>query len=775
LKEIRKYRTILVFILLGPGVILLQPWNDLAAQDIIGKWKSHLSFTGAVEIADAGDRIYCATGSGLFYYHKTDHTIRILTKVEGLSDQEISGIAYDSMRGLLVVAYQNTNVDLVGKNEIHNIPDILRKQLTGNKTIHGVKIIGDDAYLSCGFGIVVLNLEKKEIRDTYYIGENGRQGNVYDTESDGNWLYAATDGGVYRADINSPNLIDFNNWTRMLDLPYPTRTYNALAWFGGRLYAGMRNITGAADSLYYQDAGVWKTFTTMEASRIYHLGVSNGRLLVITRHRVALYNTDNSEVQNQYMGDPNHAYQDQDGILWIADRRAGMIKSPNPWVPADTLCPNGPLSNDIVSIAISGEKIYTVAGSVTSGFSNQFNQAELNILDAGIWEGTVTVAYRDPIHVSVDPGNDEHVFAATWGYGLMEYINGQLVQVYDEENSTLQSIIPGDELHRLGGSVFDNNRNLWVTNSAVAEPISVLKADGQWRSYELEGKLNVNALGRIIFTRDQHLWVQCHQGHGLFALDVNGTPDDLSDDSYEKFDVKDVNGKTISNYVHSLVEDKNGNIWVGTDKGIVVYYSPSRVFSGDNFYGQQVIVPRNDGTGLADVLLQNETVTTIAVDGANRKWIGTSKGGVFLLSDDGLEQIHHFTVDNSPLLSNNILDIAVDGKTGTVYLGTDKGLVSYKGTAIEGKEFFSDVYVYPNPVREDFTGEIVITGLVADVNVKITDISGNIVFETTSLGGQAIWDGKSFSGNRVSTGVYLVFCTSEDGSMTHTTKLLVIN
>lgn len=774
MQKIKNYTVFFLILLMRPGFLTFQPGMQLSGQTIIGAWKSHLSFTGAVKVVDAGDRIYCATGSGLFYYHKTDHTVKIMTRVEGLSDLEISSIAYDDKRDLLLVTYRNTNVDLVGSHDIQNIPDIKRKQITGNKTIHNSIIIGEFAYLSCGFGIVVINLEKREIRDTYYIGENGSQSNVYDLVSDGTWLYAATESGVYKADLNSPNLIDYNNWSRISDLPFPSGTYNALAWFNGRLYVSMSIPPGDKDSLFYFEAGSWQAFPTLETGRIYHIGETNGKLIVITRSKVALYDADNNELQKQVVGDPNHAFQDSDGILWIADRSGGMIRSPDPW-SSDTICPGGPISNDVAAIAIAKDLIYTVAGSVTSGWGNTFNHAELNIYSQGAWDGTVTAVYRDPIHVSIDPGNKNHVFAASWGYGLLEYLDGVLTNVYDEDNSTLQSIIPGGDFHRLGGTVFDHDRNLWVTNSAVAEPVSVRMSNGDWIGFELDGLLKVNALGRIINTLNDHKWILCHQGQGLFVFDVNGTPENISDDSYKKFNVVDVDGKLISNNVYSFAEDKNGNIWVGTDEGIVVYYSPSRIFSDELFYGQQIIVPRNDGTGLADVLLQNENVSAIAVDGANRKWIGTTRGGVFFLSDDGLEEIHHFTSENSPLLSNNIIDIAVDGNNGTVYFGTDKGLISYKGTAIEGKEFFDDVYVYPNPVREDYTGEIVITGLLADVNVKITDISGNIVYETTSLGGQAIWDGRTFSGNRVSTGVYLVFCTNEDGSMTHITKLLVIN
>ena len=272
-----------------------------------------------------------------------------------------------------------------------------------------------------------------------------------------------------------------------------------------------------------------------------------------------------------------------------------------------------------------------------------------------------------------------------------------------------------------------------------------------------------------------HKWIICPRGNGLFAFDVNRTIDDISDDRYEKFSVLESSGKIISDDVYSMAEDRAGNIWIGTDKGVVVYYSPSRVFDDNLFYGQQIIVPRNDGTGLADILLGTEKVTAIAVDGANRKWLGTQKSGVFLVSEDGLEEIHHFTDENSPLLSNTITDIDINGENGIVYIGTSAGLISFKGKAIEGRENYSGIYVYPNPVRHDFEGEIVITGLVGNVNVKITDIAGNIVFETTALGGQAIWDGRSFSGDRVQTGVYLIFSTDEEGDKTNVTKLLVIN
>jgi len=227
--------------------------------------------------------------------------------------------------------------------------------------------------------------------------------------------------------------------------------------------------------------------------------------------------------------------------------------------------------------------------------------------------------------------------------------------------------------------------------------------------------------------------------------------------------------------VYSVTEDQEGDIWVGTNKGPVVYFNPSGIFAEDAVYGYQPEIPRNDGTSFVDLLLSTEKINTIAVDGANQKWLATEKSGVFLVSPDGKKEIYHFTEENSPLFSNNVQTVAVNDKTGEVFFGTEKGIISFRGRATEGGDDFGKVYVFPNPVREDYYGEITVTGLAENVNVKITDISGNIVFETTALGGQAIWDGKNFRGDRVQTGVYLVFCTNEDGTKTHVTKLLFIH
>jgi Two component regulator propeller len=245
-----------------------------------------------------------------------------------------------------------------------------------------------------------------------------------------------------------------------------------------------------------------------------------------------------------------------------------------------------------------------------------------------------------------------------------------------------------------------------------------------------------------------------------------------SDDDYRRLTSGKGSGGLPSNEVYCLAEDDDGQIWVGTNQGVAVFYSPENIFNSNAQDAEQIYITQDGNTQL---LLETELIQCITIDGANRKWIGTETGGVFLMSADGKEQLAHFTALNSPLPSNNVSSISINGLTGEVFIGTDIGLVSYKGTATEGLEQFTDVYAYPNPVRSGYTGTIAIKGLVKNCDVKITDMNGTVVYQTTALGGQAIWDGNNFEGKRANSGIYLVFMANEDGTQKHVAKICFIN
>ena len=288
-------------------------------------------------------------------------------------------------------------------------------------------------------------------------------------------------------------------------------------------------------------------------------------------------------------------------------------------------------------------------------------------------------------------------------------------------------------------------------------------------------------LGKIIISNlnPNQKWIpSARHTPGIFIWDDKGTLTDQSDDEntfLSSFnDIDNVGSKITPTNFFCLEQDKNGVFWAGTDIGPLLFYNPSRAFDED-YTCSRVKIPRNDGTGLADYLLQNEKVKAIAIDGANRKWIGTETSGLYLMSENGQETIRHFTTSNSPLLSNNIMSLAINPISGEVFIGTNNGLISFQGDAAEGSNIYNNVYAYPNPVRENYNGIITITGLIAKTQVKITDLNGNLIYQTISNGSIATWNGKDVHGRKVNSGIYMAICANEDGTQSAITKIMVIN
>ncbi len=384
-------------------------------------------------------------------------------------------------------------------------------------------------------------------------------------------------------------------------------------------------------------------------------------------------------------------------------------------------------------------------------------------------------AVNDFMAEATDPEDGGHAYVGTWDDGVLEMRNGVVQTIFAQGNSSLQ-INPGfgsENVVQVAGLAFDAEGDLWVTNSNCNSPVSVRTAGGGWRSFSPGAVLNNNTLlGDVLPSRENRLkWIIRPRGNGLLVFNDNGTLSEPGDDQYKVLNTAEGSGKLPSLDVYSMAEDLDGEIWVGTGKGVAVFYAPDAVFSGGDFDCQQILIEQG---GNVQILLETEAVSAIAVDGADRKWLGTQSSGVFLVSADGTEQLLHFTAEDSPLPSNTITSLAIDGETGEVFFGTDQGIVSYRGTATEGGLTNACAKVFPNPVRETYTGPIAITGLVRDSDVKITDVAGNLVYRTTSAGGQAIWPGTDMGGNRVSTGVYLVFASDPEGNTKCNTKVLVV-
>ena len=741
------------------------------AQIGVGEWRDHLPFTYSRHIAESPTKIYVASESGIFSYSKTNQNVEKYTKVNLLSDIGVSAIEYSDENKLLVAGYSNGNLDLIFDNEVYNISDIKREIISGSKSINHILFINEYAYLSCGFGIVVVNTEKREIKETYYIGNLGAQVHVNQLFLNNNFLYAATNQGVFIADYNNPNLADYSNWQIITDIPSYTSKFNSIFVNKGDILVNQVNET-SNDNIYQYKNGIWNIFNNT-FSKVNKIHYANSRLHIIADTEVLVYNSDlslissvsNSEITNFH---PYDAISTESNEYYIADNGRGLVKYQNGI--EETIVPNAPYLSNAFTMDIKNERVLVAGGGLSPSFGNVFLNGVVFSFQKERWTSITNYDAVDYISVEIDPYNSDHYFAGSWGNGLIEYRNNEIVKTYNETNSSLQSMIPGDDFCRIYGLTFDSENNLWITNSEVTNPISVLTSDGDWFSFNYDEEISNLRTGDIIVTESDQKWVVLPNGEGLFVFHNNGTISDKEDDQYKKLDILDENGKVISNNIYSIAEDLNGEIWVGTDLGIVIYSNPESVFE-DGFYARRIVLTVGEVT---QYLLNTELVTSIAVDGANRKWIGTQSAGVYLVSKDGTDEINHFTSENSPLLSDRINNIAINHESGEVFFATDKGLISYRGTATMGSDDFKDVYVYPNPVRENYEGDITIRGLASDVNVKITDISGNIVYETNAEGGQAIWNGRNFSGSRVSTGVYLVFCTNDDGSKTHITKLLFI-
>ncbi|MBN2698352.1 MAG: hypothetical protein JXR52_05955, partial [Bacteroidales bacterium] len=604
------------------------------SQPRLGEWRTHLPYIYSEHVAFAGDRIFCSTTGGLFYYHLEDRSINPLSKVDGLSDNRVSAMNWESGRDLFLIAYSGASIDILHDGGITNIPDIMKKQISGDKTIYDIYFLDNLAYLSTGFGIVVINLDRNEIKDTYVIGDNGNTLVVYQVTSDDQYLYAATGDGVRRARRDDPFLVDYHAWEVLTDLPHDGEAFNCIATFEGTIFTSNRDPAGEQDRVYYLDNGEWKTFPVFTGKKCHEIRPQAGFLLMVDDARVSVINSDLLFVREFWTGEPRSAVLDAEGNIWAGDYGGGLLSSQ--WGNQEPVIPNGPLSSSVFNLASSGGIIYSVQGGISGSWNNLFKPALLESFSGREWSSSTHFEDRDLLRIAIDPADPAHLHAASWGYGLLEYRDMEHVNTYGETNSSLQSIRPGQDFVRIGGLAYDGRSNLWMTNANVPEPLSVLKADGSWKSFKVDNLLTgFAALGDLIVTQSGHKWVIIPKGNGLFAMDDNGTIDDVSDDTYELVSVIDRNGKVITNEIFSFAEDRNGNIWLGTNRGILVFYSPYRLFTDGTIYAQEIIVPRNDGTIYGDPLLETQKVTAIEVDGANRKWLGTEGGGVFLVSDDG--------------------------------------------------------------------------------------------------------------------------------------------
>ncbi|MFN7012640.1 MAG: two-component regulator propeller domain-containing protein [Bacteroidia bacterium] len=757
--------------------------QKLISQEIeIGRWRDHFPYSKAIAVADAGNDVYCASENDIFKINKQENSIERISRVTGLSESEISDIAYSDKTNTLVISYKNSNIDLIKNDRIINVADIKRSNIIGNKTINRIYIHEKKAYLACGFGIVVLDTDREEIRETYLIGPNGSNVNVLDIAISDSHIFAATDEGVFKAPLNAPTLSNFNVWNKEASLAF--EKFNCIAHFNNKIYVNKYSQNFNSDSLFVYDGSFWNYDNFTQNQTTFRIKNDKNHLIFAFFDNIKVYDNDLNlkfHIYNYYLNtsspQPLSATLDNQLNLWIADAKQALIKSDLNNL-TEQFFPKGPISSRSfhLNFAANGT-LYLAPGSYTANRSNVYFGDGISLFKNGFWE-TITNSeiakfdtLFDKVFVNPDPNNPERIFISSWGRGLIEVENKQLKTIYNEKNSTIKNL--NDPSYYWVGnacSQFDKDGNLWATSTGTSNHLNVMDKQGKWKSFNLSTATSSIAPGVFIIDKNNNFWIQNHR-NGIILFNHNNTIDDPSDDKFLWLNNQSGTGNLPSLEVMCITEDREGQIWIGTEKGVALIYNTSNLFNGP-VDAQQIKLEQE---GQIQILLETERVTAIAVDGANRKWLGTESGGVFLMSPDGTKQIAAFNRENSPLPSNTIQSIAINGLNGEVFFATDKGLVSYKSDATDGQDIFKNVYAYPNPVRENYDGVIAIKGLVTDVDVKITDISGKLVYSTKALGGQAVWDGKNLFGEKVKSGVYMVYCTTEDGSKTHVTKILVIN
>lgn len=748
----------------------------LAQRHAVGTFFSHLPYNRSFQVAVVDSVVYCHAGPSLFSYNQRDESIERLNKITGLSDMGVKSIAGDPITNTLFIGYENGNLDLIQGSEIINFEDIRRSTVVADKSINHINIHNGYAYLSTGFGLLKYDVSNEEFVATYLIGENESYVFVNASFVYQDTIYCSSNDGLFYASL-SAELEDYRSWE--LDTHLVATKYNHLFSFNDSLFVNKPNDNFRSDSVYVKTKSGWLYYPRISEETNYSIRTNGSFISLAQSTAPVVY--DQSWEQSTLVFDygsgvgpsPRDAFYDNNGVLWVADFNQGLIKSTGDFNNS-VLTPTSPKTANNFNIQNFGSSVVVSSGAVNDNWLNSFNRAEAYILQNDSWI-QIDQFRIDSLAGMFDILDAESVDAesfyfATYGDGLLKCDTNKVLAHYHTRNSELQAIPEDSSYVAVSGLFLDEEMNLWVGNGRSSKPLHCLTASGQWVSFPISGFNSTDVVGDLIKTSWGDIWMVLPK-RGILVYDYNNTLEDPSDDRYRILNNSPNNGNLPSNELKCITEDLNGSIWVGTNLGLRIFFSASRVLDESSVEADEILIQQD---GYTEVLFENDNITDVFVDQANRKWIGTQNSGVFLLSADGKEQIQSFNEDNSPLFSNEINSITVLESTGEVFIGTERGIIAYKSDATRARPNYDELYVYPNPVPQDFDGLIAVKNTTDKAFVKITDVSGNLVYETRSNGGQAVWNGLDQSGQKVSTGVYLVYCSDASGNLRGKTKFLYL-
>ena len=755
-------------------------------------WETYFSYNSIPSIAEGVNEIYFASYNSIFSYNIFNSQIEKFDTLNELSGDEISAFYHSENNNLIAIGYSSGFLQIINlnSNSIINIYDILNKPTipADRKKINHFYQNEDDLLISTGYGISVYDINAFEFGDTYYIGDFASMLNISSTIVDENYIYASSpDLGIFRANLES-NLIDFNSWQ---------------AIYTGNIYELLINENNI---LFYDDFNLMSikneeiiTLSTLQ-NEIKNVSINDSKIIIISEDNCIIYNNDLSQILNLFESE-TYMTIFNDGIIknnktYIATDEKGVLVIENSNNGFSFLKPDGPLENNIFSVETLNNHTWVSFGS----YSEYFNPYPLKYSGVSSYDENLESWFnitKDSIpnqavnlnNISINPFDNNNVFISSFHGGLIEMDNFNFTELYDNNNSGLETLLTSDseyESIRISDIEFDENGDLWVLNSRVDNPLKSFSLDNNsWNSYDFTEIINDGFQDELGFN-DIEIDDYGNKWIASLRSGLIGFNNDSGNIRLRKVFSQDQSDMP-SSYVKSIAVDNNNHLWIGTVQGLRVLYNTSNFFDASVVTTQKIVILED---GIPRELLEQQYITDIEVDGANNKWVGTIGSGVFYFSPNGQQTIYHFTKENSPLPSNNINDISVNSVNGKVYFATDRGLVSFNTGSSSSSENFSNAFVYPNPVRPEFNTQldkIKIKGLTENVNIKITDIAGNLVAEAQSNinsryrnfnleidGGTAFWNGKNLRNQNVASGVYILMLSDLESYETKILKLMII-
>lgn len=754
------------------------------------EWNGHFSYNNSIDTSIGNGKIFTASENAIYIYSTSTDQLEEISTIDGLSGDFISNIYYSSNFNKLVIGYENGLLQIIdfSSDSVLTIYDIIEKETIApnKKKINELTEFEGVIYIATDYGISLYDLNLLEFGDSLFIGDGGGQQEVNQTIISDNYLYAALPdfGGIKRVSLDL-DIINYQNW----DI-FHSGDFNFILNFNeGFIFTNESSVLLSQGNSYEEVISLSQT--------INDITINEGQIIITTENKIFIYDSNfnlinssiNSSLFNTFFNS-SALYNDN---IYIATSKKGLLKiNLNNIQQNYSILPVGPLYNNVFSINSLYGNLWATFGDYTNtynpyplkrkGISHLTNNSWSNISIDSIPEKAVNLN-----NISINPFNLDNVFISSYHGGLLE-ISGESLSLYDESNSSLESLATSDISYnsiRISSSVFDDSGMLWLMNSRVDSPLKSYNLDtNQWSSYDFtqiiaDGYNDELGFSDIVTDGNGTKWIG-GLNSGIIGFNENG-----GNPLIKKLNDNDT-GNLPSSYVKSLAIDNNNHLWIGTIKGLRVLYNTSNFFN-TNASTQQIVIEED---GIYKELLEQQVISDIKVDGSNNKWVGTIGSGIFYFSQNGQQTIYHFTKNNSPLPSNNINDIALDFVNGLVFIATDKGLVSFDSGGSSTSSTLEDSYVYPNPVRPSFNMDIEkikIAGITDDINIKITDISGNLVAEANSNvnsryngfnlevdGGVAYWNGKNLANRTVSSGVYIVMLSNRNTYETKVLKIMII-